>query len=137
MPYFCGQCGTTELEEPASSLALGYITRGLALCFTLWLMGHAGIFLWQRSGQAFKAITGFSSPVVWLIEQSARALMFLFVFYVLSMFMPGAAGEQFRGLILKLYIEALRGLSRLLGVVVSLLWQTLISFGGSEGRNAK
>jgi hypothetical protein len=138
---FCGQCGTTDLEDAAGSLPLGCLARGLALgvflWLTMWIVSHTGNFLWQWSGQAFKAITGFSSPAVWLIEQSARVLMFLFVFYVLSIFMPGAAGEQFRGLITKLCLEALRGLFHLFGIAIRLVWQMLLGSIARGRGNAK
>ncbi len=73
------------------------------------LAAVAGV-LWaavEWGQQGFTAITGFKSPAVWAIEKSAHVLVILFVFYFLSMFMPGAAGEQFRGLISKLCLHSL------------------------------
>lgn len=62
----------------------------------------------QAGRLSFKAITGYQSPLVWMIEKSASVLIILFVFYFLSMLMPGLAGEQFRALIAKLCTQTLQ-----------------------------
>lgn len=71
-------------------------------------------------------MTGFHSPLVWLIEKSANVLIILFVFYFLSVFMPGEAGQQFRGLISKLSLEALKFACNLIGRII---WKLLAMAG--------
>jgi hypothetical protein len=105
---FCGQCGITDLAESASYIPLGCSGRLLAWGGVLWLLWWGGGHLLRWSSQGFSGITGYRSPAVWLIEKSAHVLIILFVFYFLSMFLPGEAGRQFRGLISKLSTEILR-----------------------------
>jgi hypothetical protein len=104
---FCGECGNSDLVEAASSVPMGCSTR-------LAIFACLGALLWwgsryfpSLSGWSFYSLTGYHSPGIWLIEKSANLLIILFVFYFLSLLMPGAAGEQFRGLISKLCLQIL------------------------------
>lgn len=103
----CGQCGSTTLTDATTGVPLGCSSRmallGLTAGLVWWGSSHPS--LWSKL--SFTALTGYRSPFVWAIEKSGHVLILLFTFYFLSMFMPGAAGEQFRGLISKLCTQLL------------------------------
>lgn len=118
---FCGQCGTADLAEAASFVPLGCSVRMLVWGLVLGLLWWGGSHMVQWGSQGFVGLTGYRSPAVWLIEKSFNVLIILFVFYFLSMFMPGQAGEQFRGLISKLCTESLRFVFQMISGVLTTL----------------
>ena len=118
---FCGQCGSTTLTEAASSIPLGCSGRGALLALTICLIWWGGSHFSQWGYTSFLAVTGYRSPLVWAIEKTADLLIILFVFYFLSMFMPGAAGNQFRALLSKLCLQFIKSLFHLLGALLSVL----------------
>jgi hypothetical protein len=63
--------------------------------------------------------------LVWLFEKSASAVIFLFVMYFLSAFIPGEAGRQFRGLLTRLCTETFRFAFMILQRVFEAIFRTL------------
>lgn len=106
----CGQCGTTDLSDAAASL--GCSIRVFVVVLTVALLWWGRDHLIKGGRRTFHTLfyrwTGFHNPLVWLVEQFANVLIILFVFYFLSLFMPGEAGQKFRELISKLSLEALK-----------------------------
>jgi hypothetical protein len=129
---FCGQCGTTDLADATSYVPLGCSIRllvwGAAACLLWW--GGSSLLKWGSQG--FRGLTGYRSPIVWLIEQSAHVLVVLFVFYFLSMFMPADLAGQFRGLISKLCIESLRFAFQTVRSIFAVLGRVLLRLVGGE-----
>jgi hypothetical protein len=129
---FCGHCGSTTLTEATTSIPLGCSSRMVLLggvaALLWWGSGH---FL-QWGGLSFTAMTGYKSPLVWAIEKCANVLIILFVFYFLSMFMPGPAGEQFRGLISKVCLQSLNFVFKILGGLGKGIGKVLLHLLGGE-----
>jgi hypothetical protein len=112
---FCGECGTDDLTDAASYLPVGCSGRlliwGTVVAFAWWASVHSKFSLSgaiDALSRAFSSVTGYRSPLVWIIEKSASVLIILSVFYFLSMFMPGPAGQQFRSLLSNLCTQTLR-----------------------------
>jgi hypothetical protein len=122
---FCGQCGTTDLAEAASYVPFGCGGRLAFLVIFVLLLWWGGDYLMGWGQQGFTSLTGFRSPLVWLIEKSANVLVILFVFYFLSMFMPGTAGDQFRRLMSRLCVESLRFGFQIIGGVLKVVGKGL------------
>lgn len=132
---FCGQCGSDKLTEAAS-----FIPFGCSSQFLLWI-GLLGLLWWggqmvSGSGRGFTALTGYKSPLVWMIEKSASVLVILFVFYFLSMFMPGQAGTHFRNLLAKLCTQTLQFAFQMAGKLLTALGRMVMrSLGGEKTKN--
>lgn len=109
----------------------------MVLIVLLWRSG--GWFL-LYGGDAFHAATGFRSPLVWAIEKSAHVLIILFVFYLLSLFLPGEAGRQFRNLVSTIITSLLgfllQSMTRVFAALGRLL-QRLISHQAPRQRQKK
>jgi hypothetical protein len=128
----CGQCGSTDLTDAASSVPLGCSGRLFLWGGLAWLLWRGGSYLLLWGSQGFRGVTGYRSPAVWLIEKSAHVLIFLFMFYFLSMFMPGEAGRQFRGLISKAVTESLRFAFQMVQGALTLLGRALLRLLGGD-----
>lgn len=129
----CGQCGSTTLTDPAAYIPLSWLTRsivlgGLALVL-LWLL--PSVMGW--AGGSFQGVTGYRSPLVWLIEICGRLLTVFFVFYLLSAFIPGEAGKLLRGFITNLGNQILKhGFALLQKGIVAIFNGLIALVGGTK-----
>lgn len=64
------------------------------LLLLLWAPPHVSV--WGL--HLFQARTGFHDPMVWLVEKCAHVVIVIMTFYLISAFIPGEAGQMFRGL---------------------------------------
>jgi hypothetical protein len=90
---YCGECGSQNLTEAANYLSLGCPVKLLLLVglgAVIWL-GIGALFGGGLPG--FTTLTGYRSPLVWLIEAIAQPLVLLFVIYVLLGLLPGQVGR--------------------------------------------
>ena len=134
---FCNFCGTTNLEEGARSLSLGWVSR-LAIMAALFFGGRWLLLSYTHAPNlSFQALTGFKSPAVWLVEKFAHVIIILFVFYFLSMFMPGEAGKQFRGAMSNILTHTLKFFFRTLEQGFHFFGQLLLKAAGIETAKKK
>ena len=134
---FCNFCGTTDLEEGARSIPFGWVSRLLVVA-TLFF--GARWLLLNVSGApnlSFKAMTGFQSPAVWLVEKFAHVIIILFVFYFLSSFMPGEAGKQFRAAMSSIVIQAIKLFFKVIERGLGFVGKLLMKAAGIEASKKK
>lgn len=125
---YCGQCGSPNLTEAADSIPLGSPLRLLVLLGLVVIVVLGVTALLGSRLPGFTELTGYRSPVVWLIETSARLVLFAVVIYVLLGLLPGKAGRQLQKLFGKLCVECVRFAVTL---VLRLLTTILRVFGGN------
>ena len=128
-----------------AAMSIGCSTRlilfSLAAALLWWDGQH--IMKWgSRSLSAlFTGLTGFHNPLIWLVEEFANVLIILFVFYFLSVFMPGEAGQKFRELISKLSLEGLKFIcqlsSKVIWKILTLTGQFLVGPPAEEKKSKK
>lgn len=104
----CGQCGNTSLTDAASYLPFRWPGRLLFWAGGGWFALRCGPQVPGWAARQFTRSTGFRSPAVWAMEELGHVLILLFAFYFLSMFMPGEAGKQFRGVLTTIVNQAVR-----------------------------
>jgi hypothetical protein len=125
---YCGQCGSQDLSDAADSIPLGSPLKLLVLLgFTLIVVLGVSALLGSRL-PGFTELTGYRSPAVWLIETSARPVIFAVVIYVLLGLLPGKVGRQLQKLFGKFCVECLRFAVTL---VLRMLTAILRVFGGN------
>lgn len=94
----CNYCGTSNLQDGATSIPLGWISRliiiAVMLFFGRWLL----LALSHTQNLSFQGLTGYRDVRVWLIEKFVNLLIILLVFSFLSSFIPGDVGKQFRSI---------------------------------------
>ena len=83
------------------------------------------------AGGSFQGVTGYRSPLVWIIEICGRLLTVFFVFYLLSAFIPGEAGKLFRGLITSLGNQILKHGFALLQKALTAVFNGLMALLGA------
>ena len=134
---FCNFCGTTDLEEGARSVPLGWVSR-LLIVGTLFFGGRWLLLNYTHAPNlSFEALTGFKSPAVWLIEKFAHVIIILFVFYSLSMFMPGEAGKQFRAAMSNIVMHTTKLFFKVLERGVACVGALLMKAAGVEAKPKK
>ena len=117
----------------AGPLLFFLLAIGLVAEVTGW--GQRHLMIWCEQG--FLSLTGYRSPLVWLIEKSAQLFMIHFVFFALSMFLPGECGLQFRKLISKLTLELLKFACRVAWQLLSLAGRFIFGMGAEEKSGSK
>lgn len=134
---FCNFCGTNSLEEGASSIPLGWVSRLVIVAGLVfggrWLL----LNVVHVPALSFEGLTGFKSPAVWLVEKFAHVIIILFVFYFLSAFMPGEAGKQFRAAMSNIVMHAITLFFKVVERAFYYLGRVLLKVAGIEAEPKK
>ena len=134
---FCNFCGTPDLEEGARSISFGWISR-LLIVTALFFSGRWLVLNYTHAPNlSFKAMTGFQSPAVWLVEKFAHVIIILFIFYFLSSFMPGEAGKQFRAVMSNIVMHAIKLFFKILEQGIACVGASLMKAVGIETKSGK
>ncbi len=134
---FCNFCGTTDLEEGARSIPFGWVSR-LLIVAALFFGGRWLLLNFTGAPDlSFKAMTGFKSPAVWLIEKFAHVIIILLVFYSLSALIPGEAGKQFRAAMSNIVMHAIKLFFKIVERGFAFLGKLLMKVVGLESEAKK
>ncbi len=93
----CNYCGTANLQDGATSIPLGWLSR-LVILAIVFFSGRWLLTISHVQSVSVQSLTGYSDVRIWLIEKFANLLIVLFVFSFLSALIPGEAGRQFRAI---------------------------------------
>lgn len=134
---FCNFCGTPDLLEGARSISFGWVIR-LLIVAALFLGGRWLLLNFIHAPNlSFQAMTGFESPVVWLIEKFAHVIIILLVFYSLSALIPGEAGKQFRAAMSNIVMHAIKLFFKIVERGFAFLGKLLMKAAGIETEKKK
>lgn len=134
---FCNFCGTPDLLEGARSIPLGWISRLLivaALYFGgRWLLET----LVTAPNSILQNYTGYQHWGICLIQYLGHILMLFFLFYFLSVFIPGEAGKQFRSALLSVAVHTVKFSLKIVEKVIGYTGILLLKAAGIETKKEK
>lgn len=134
---FCNFCGTSDLLEGARSIPLGWISR-LLIVAVLYFGGRWLLETFVTAPNSIvQSYTGYRHWGICLIQYLGHILTLFFLFYFLSVFIPGEAGKQFRSALSNVGIHAVKSSLKIVEKVIGYVGILLLKAVGIEPKKEK